>query len=80
MRLYWYNGNEEGWTDDLGIIADRNQWIKAQPAGWYLTGHNDEVHKWCLGNLKSYNFMWTNPFTCCIDNEDDITLFKLRWA
>ena len=79
MRLYWSDGNPAGYTDDLGIIADRNQWIEERSPGWYLSGHNPEVHKWCVEHLTSYEFQWTNPFTSRIDDDKDVMLFKLRW-
>ncbi len=76
MKVYWYQGNEEGWTDDLGIIADRNQWISYRPPGWYLHEYSIEVHEWCKANLKSYEYQ---NFEYCIHDERDVMLLKLRW-
>ena len=80
MRLYWYEGNEAGWTDDLGIIADRNQRVPYRPQGWYLVDHSREVHEWCVAKLSSYyiltNGRWPEYY---IDDEQDVMLLKLRW-
>ena len=82
MRLYWSDGNPAGYTDDLGIIADRNQWIEERAPGWYLFGHSNEVHEWCKKNLKSYtasSHYYRVP-DYFIEDDKDVILFRLRWS
>ncbi len=80
MKLHWYDGNEEGYTDDLGIIADVNQWVPYRPPGWYLTGHNLTVHLWCLRKLRSYQILENKKYPdYYIEDEQDVMLLKLRW-
>jgi len=33
-KFVWRTGHAAGYTDDLGIIADRNQWMDAEISGW----------------------------------------------
>lgn len=86
--LNWYEGNPDGYTDDLGIIADCNQWIEYRPAGWYihsLRGYDTDMIEWCRENLKSYQELGRNylgsrhGFAPVICNEDDAVLFQMRW-
>lgn len=88
VQLYWYWGNDEGLTDDLGIIADRDQWVPARPAGWYLhcsPGRDYEILKWCRENLESYEeyrsdiSMFGGIIDRVILDEEDVILFKMRW-
>jgi len=85
LRLSYYRGNEEGYTEDLGIISDRNQWLPARPAGWYVVpslSKRPEVFEWCKENLKSYREYRNDSrfMDRVILNEKDATLFLLRWT
>lgn len=79
----WYTeGHPSGYTDDLGIIADRNQWVSAELPGWYVglsrdTELNDEVIEWCRENLKGFFYPQVNRIH--ITRYEDIVLLKLRW-
>lgn len=68
-----------GYTDDLGIIADRNQWVSAQIPGWYfrVKKNLDQVVSWLEENDVSYT---DHRWALIIHGRDDATLFKLRWA
>lgn len=86
LRLSYYRGNPAGYTEDLGIISDRNQWLPARPAGWYVVpslSKRPEVFEWCKENLKSYREYRYNshyaPDKVILD-EKDAMLFQLRWT
>lgn len=86
LTLHYRRGHPAGYTDDLGIIADRNQWVDEELAGWYCYSicglgfdrERQEMQDWCDQNLKNY---WEVNRKCVyISSEDDATLFKLRWS
>ena len=87
VNLKWKPYLPSGYTDDLGIIADKNQWINQQDEGWYaefvLTMMND-VYKWCDANIKK-TWHITQPTgnykaTIFIEDERDAAWFTLKWA
>lgn len=81
-------GRPAGYTDDLGIIADSNQWVKEMPSGWYAwyrdwpSGLENssirDIEVWCEVNCQGhwdrtgYNFYFTR--------RQDATLFKMVWS
>lgn len=86
IEIRYEHGNPAGYTDDLGIIADRNQWIPERLPGWYtrVPYHQAmEIHEWCERNLQGY---WklrrggTLERELYMSEEKDVTLFTLRWA
>jgi hypothetical protein len=69
-----------GFTDDLGIIADRNQWIPEQHAGWYLLIDPDDFYDivdWITENNMDHSISSNGLM---LFNQKDVILFKLRWA
>ena len=84
LREMWYSrGHPSGYTDDLGIIADRNQWVKAEPPGWYVglsdnPFFNHSVLDWCKDNLDG-QWQCVDVHKLWLANHDDATLFKMRW-
>lgn len=83
VQLYWYWGNDEGLTDDLGIIADRDQWVPARPAGWYIhtfgRSLNHKIKEWCRENLESYEEFGRIHVDHVILDHEDAVLFRMRW-
>lgn len=86
FEIRYDRGNPAGYTDDLGIIADRNQWVCERLRGWYTHIPYDqvmEIHEWCERNLQGY---WklrrggTLERELYISEEKDVTLFSLRWS
>ena len=85
IEIRYERGHPEGYTDDLGIIADRNQWVRERLGGWYTWIHHSqisEVYEWCSKNLQGY---WKlaagiNKRELYISEEKDVTLFSLRWS
>ena len=69
-----------GYTDDLGIIADRNQWVPEQVRGWYVfagPGQLRDILTW----LEENNIPYTRwALGVIIFNKADTVLFKLRWS
>jgi hypothetical protein len=75
--IEWYDGNDEGWSDDLGIIAPDNTWISYAPAGWYIRWEDNDVIAWCKENLKS---LQSRQASYLVTDPDDAILFMLRWS
>lgn len=77
--LHYRSYRPGGWTDDLGIIADRNQYVSAQMPGWYFwPGYKewDEIHPWLNENGIEYSVSGPNVI---IHKDEDALLFKMRW-
>lgn len=69
-----------GYTDDLGIIADRNRWLPEQPAGWHVfIKHYEwyEIREWMDNNNIQYEPYFSSII---LFKESDVVLFKLRWT
>lgn len=77
-------GHPAGYTDDLGIIADRDQWVPARHKGWYVFMEYDEhatvtkIVDWCKSNLTR-DWDYNGNLMIYISSYDDLTLFKMRW-
>jgi len=75
-------GHPEGWTDDLGIIADKNQWIEGRDGGWYSELDPEDYHeirKWCEQNFE-HGSWYIGIYYIYIRNENDVAWFLLRWS
>lgn len=82
FMMYYYEGHPAGWTDDLGIIADRNQYIDAEDSGWYCIvispNRTKEIRHWCENTIQNYwNYSNRGFFFA---EEQDALLFTLRWG
>lgn len=69
-----------GYTDDLGIIADKNQWIKEQPAGWYVFANVDIINpmiKWM--HETGINYKIANKWII-VPKDEDAAMVQLRWG
>lgn len=82
INLFYTPGHAAGYTDDLGIIADENQWVPAVYPGWYCygisIGKHPEINDWCSKNLSG---LWSlTRARLWISDDHDATLFKLTWC
>ena len=83
--MFYTEGHPAGFTDDLGIIADKNQWVDAEIPGWYVFMVKNEnttpasIINWCKSNLSEYWF-YNEHLMLYISDHDDAMLFKLRWV
>jgi hypothetical protein len=80
MNIYYRPYRPEGYTDDLGIISDRNQWIPEQPEGWYFW---PELREW--GQIRDWMEKHSIEWDICQSNvvirkEKDAALFMMRWS
>ena len=69
-----------GWTDDLGIIADRNQWIQHQPECWHIFFDRHlwlDIRDW-LDDNNIYHETYFNSVV--LFNQSDVIMFQLRWS
>lgn len=82
-KLHYRQGHPAGWTDDLGIIADVNQWVSEELPGWYvyISDWDDykELKLWCQEHLSSFWTFGPNRWLW-IAVEQDATLFTLTWG
>lgn len=79
----WYSqGHPAGYTDDLGIIADRDQWIDVELPGWYAAATKDfsmqEVVEWCQSNLEDTWDITHGKIR--MSALRDAFLFRMRWV
>lgn len=96
MSMRWSvryeRGHLSGYTDDLGIIADRNQWVMQVLPGWYArvdlgvphAWHEpyrayDEAEDWCRTNLRNWMGV-RNNLEIHIGSKDEAALFELVWG
>lgn len=80
-KFVWRDWRPAGYTDDLGIIADRNQWVDEQLPGWYSTVDRNEWHEmldWAEENLKGGFAAKSHYFI--LDSDADVAWFMLRWG
>jgi len=81
-KFVWRNGHPAGYTDDLGIIADRNQWMDAEISGWISDIDPQDyvpMREWCEQNLK-HGGWWTGVYYIILQREEDVAWFMLRWS
>ena len=82
LNFTYERGNPAGYTDDLGIIADRNQWVEARPSGWRSEVDPQDyqgMREWCQQNLK-HGTWYTGVYYIFIEHEEDVAWFMLRWS
>ena len=75
-------GHPAGYTDDLGIIADKNQWVGYRPSGWRSEIDPQDyqgMREWCQQNLK-HGTWFTGCYYVFIEHEEDVAWFMLRWS
>jgi hypothetical protein len=75
-------GHPAGYTDDLGIIADRNQWVEAVTGGYHSTVDPQdytEMYQWCTQNLR-HNDWCMGVYYVILQREEDVAWFMLRWS
>jgi len=80
-KFCYEQGHPAGYTDDLGIIADRNQWTPAKPSGWWSAIDRQdyfEMEAWCNENLKGR--FQIGMYHIIISAEEDVAWFLLRWG
>lgn len=78
----YQQGHPAGYTDDLGIIADVNQWVEYQPSGWrseidpqdYL-----EIQAWCKQTLEEGTYK-IGIYYIFLRSKKDVAWFMLRWS
>lgn len=81
-EFHYQRGHPAGYTDDLGIIADRNQWVKEQPRGWRSEIDPQDymaIREWCEQNLKHGDW-FTGTYYIFLKYEEDVSWFMLRWS
>lgn len=80
--LQYCEGHPAGYTDDLGIIADRNQWVEEEFPGWYCwIPRADDlalIRKWCMEYPKGLWYLKRSVLY--LADEEDATLFRLVWG
>lgn len=80
-KFRWVDGHPAGYTDDLGIIADRDQWVDEVSPGWYSAFEPQEysaMREWCEKNLKHGDWHF-GVHHVILQNDADVTWFMLRW-
>jgi hypothetical protein len=89
MKFYAVHeeGYPAGWTDDLGIIADKNTYVTEHLPGWYvyIDPHVPVVNydilgpirDWCDDNIKNYWSIGRGHFY--FSDEKDLSWFMLKW-
>jgi hypothetical protein len=81
-KFTYRRGHPAGYTDDLGIIADRNQWVEEVTGGYYSEVDPQEyiaMHEWCEQNFKHGDWC-TGVYYVILQNEKDVAWFMLKWA
>jgi hypothetical protein len=81
-KFVWRDWRPAGYTDDLGIIADRNQWVEEVTPGWISDIDPQEymaMHEWCEQNLKHGDWC-TGVYYIILQREEDVAWFMLRWS
>ena len=80
LQLHYRPYRPSGYTDDLGIIADRNQWVNEQLAGWYVFANIDIIVpmiKWMVE--VGVDFKIKNNWII-VPKDEDAAMVKLRWG
>jgi len=82
IELHWHEGHGPGMTDDLGIIADRDQYVEEELPGWYgyiPPDMVDDVWRWCIDALENRCELIRGGMLR-IPDDDDAAMFTLRWG
>ena len=81
-KFIWHDWRPAGYTDDLGIIADRNQWVP-EVIGGYCSDIDPQdymaMREWCEQNLKHGDWC-TGAYYIILQNDEDVAWFMLRWS
>lgn len=70
-----------GYTDDLGIIADRNQWVPEQVPGWYVFVSGPkymEVVECLIESKIKFDRSVGDQNMLIFDNKNDVVELMLR--
>jgi hypothetical protein len=81
-KFIWRDGHPAGYTDDLGIIADRNRWVGEVTSGYCSDVDPQDymaMREWCEQNLKHGDWC-TGVYYVILQNDADVVWFMLRWA
>jgi hypothetical protein len=82
FNFKWQDWRPAGWSDDLGIIADRNTWVSERRPGWKSPippSMHIEVTDWCKKNLRPGSYI-IGVYTVLLANDESLMWFKLRWS
>lgn len=85
IEFVYEKGYSGGWSDDLGIIADRNVFIPPQRPGWYWRKPwkvTAEMYDWLRANLGDGPGMtWDVTYDYVrIAIEEYAVMFALRFS
>ena len=81
-KFTWRDWRPAGYTDDLGIIADRNQWVQEVTPGWVSDIDPQDymaIREWCEQTLTHGDWA-TGVYYIILQNEKDVAWFLLRWS
>ena len=81
-KFTWNDWRPAGYTDDLGIIADRNQWVEEVIGGYSSDVDPQEytdMREWCEKNLNHGDWC-TGAYYIILQREEDVAWFLLRWS
>jgi hypothetical protein len=84
-NFYYEPGHPSGYTDDLGIMADRNQYVPSQARGWKSridSSDYRDIHAWCEKHLTPGTWYTGSiyPPYIFIQKQKDVAWFMLRWG
>ncbi len=89
-NFYYEPGHPSGYTDDLGIMADRNQYVPSQARGWVSELDNsdfNDIQAWCEKHLTPetwytgrYSGVTGVRYHIFIQKQKDVVWFMLRWG
>ena len=72
-----------GYTDDLGILADRNQWVSTQKPGWYVLvavhGYMDVID-WLIKDGVVFDRAAGDPNVLIFYEREPVVELMLRWG
>lgn len=85
IEFVYEEGHFGGWTDDLGIIADRNLYVPAKRWGWYWRRPQKvttEMYDWLRANLgDGHGRAWDVTYDyVMIAIEEYAVMFALRFS
>lgn len=91
LKFEYDPGHPAGYVDDLGIMADSNQWTPERLPGWYAYARDytfniqRSIIDWCKQSLKEDSWHVKTSQTgghieVYIQNEKDYIMFVLRWS
>lgn len=81
-EFHYQQGHPGGYTDDLGIIADTNQYVREELPGWRSEVDPQDYYamrQWCEQNLE-HGTWYTGVYYLVLSKEKDVSWFMLRWS